>query len=168
MPTKIFPSCFSSIKSPSWYIIFPRYSGFSSNSQFSSTCIRVSEHDPQKGPSCSLSPSHAYRIQPSSIAWSIESISIPHIAHFILLAKLDSVRRTQERGSSVFSQPKVLFHKFMEQLEKIFKKLPKPLEWRSFYSNDFPLLMDFCEEIQEVSIQPQLSQKCSIGIRPGM
>jgi len=50
----------------------------------------------------------------------------------------------------------------MEQLEKLFKNLPKPLEWRSFYSNDLPFLMDFCEEVQEVSIQRQLSGKCSI------
>jgi len=28
--------------------------------------------------------------------------------------------------------------------------------------------MDFCEQVQEVSIQHQLSQKCSIGIRPGL
>ena len=80
-----------------------------------------------------------------------------------LLGKLDSVRRTQERGSSVFSQSKVLFHKFMEQAEQISKNLPKPLECRSFYSNGLPLLMDFCEEVQEVSIQHQLSEKCSIG-----
>ena len=70
-----------------------------------------------------------------------------------LLGKLDSVRRTQERGSSVSRQSKVLSHKFMGQVEKIFKNLPKPLEWRSFYNNDLPLLIDFCEEVQEVSIQ---------------
>ena len=70
-----------------------------------------------------------------------------------LLGKLDSVRRTQERGSSVSRQSKVLSHKFMGQVEKIFKNLPKPLEWRSFYNNDLPLLIDFCEEVQEISIQ---------------
>ncbi len=80
-----------------------------------------------------------------------------------LLGKLDSVRSSQERGSSVFSQSKVLFHKFMEQLEKIFKNLPKYMGWLSFLNNDLPLLIDFCEEVQEVSIQPQLSEKCSIG-----
>ena len=51
----------------------------------------------------------------------------------------------------------------MGSVEKILKNLPKPLEWRSFYNNDLALLMDFCEEVQEVSIQPQLSEKCSIG-----
>ncbi|GAJ05277.1 unnamed protein product, partial [marine sediment metagenome] len=75
-----------------------------------------------------------------------------------LLGKLDSVRSSQERGSSVFSQSKVLFHKFMEQLEKIFKNLPKPLEWRSFYSNDLPLLMDICKEVQDISIQHNLNR----------
>ncbi len=33
-----------------------------------------------------------------------------------LLGKLDSVRSSQERGSSVSSKSKVLFHKFMEQV----------------------------------------------------
>jgi len=51
----------------------------------------------------------------------------------------------------------------MGQVEKIFKNLPNPLEWRSFCNHDLPLLMDFCEEVREVSIQPQLSEKCSIG-----
>lgn len=80
-----------------------------------------------------------------------------------LLGKLDLVRRSQERGSSVSKQSKSLSHKFMGQVEKIFKNLPKPLEWRSFYNNDLPIVIDFCEEVQEVSIQPQLSEKCSIG-----
>jgi len=41
----------------------------------------------------------------------------------------------------------------MGSVEKIFKNLPKPLEWLSFFNNDLPLLVDFCEEVQEVSIQ---------------
>ncbi len=80
-----------------------------------------------------------------------------------LLRKLDSVRRTQERGSSVSRQSKGLSNKFIGQVEKIFKNLPKSMEWLSFLNNDLPLLIDFCEEVQEVSIQPQLSEKCSIG-----
>ncbi len=38
-------------------------------------------------------------------------------------------------------------------MEKIFENLPKPLEWRSFYLNDLPILMDINEEVREVSIQ---------------
>ncbi len=38
-----------------------------------------------------------------------------------LLGKLDSVRSSKERGSSVSSKSKVLFHKFMEQVQKIFE-----------------------------------------------
>ena len=75
-----------------------------------------------------------------------------------LLGSLDSVRSSQERGSEVSTQSKALFHKFMEQVEHIFKNLPKPLEWRSFYNNDLPLLMDFCEEIREISIQHHLNK----------
>ncbi len=69
-----------------------------------------------------------------------------------LLGKLDSVRSSKDRGSSVSSKSKVLFHKFMEQVEKIFNNLPKSLEWRSFYNHDLPLLMDISEEVQKVSI----------------
>ena len=75
-----------------------------------------------------------------------------------LLARLDSVRSSQERGSEVSTQPKALFHKFVEQAEQIFKNLPKPLEWRSFYNHALPLLVDFCEEVQEVSIQHRLNR----------
>ena len=75
-----------------------------------------------------------------------------------LLGSLDSVRSSQERGSEVSTQSKALFHKFMEQVGQIFKNLPKPLEWRSFYNNDLPLLMDFCEEVREVSILHHLNK----------
>ena len=32
------------------------------------------------------------------------------------------------------------------------KKLPKPLEWRSFYNNDLNLLVDICKEVRDVSV----------------
>jgi hypothetical protein len=38
-------------------------------------------------------------------------------------------------------------HKFMGSVEKIFKNLPKPFEWRPFLNNGLPLLMDFCEDV---------------------
>jgi len=72
-----------------------------------------------------------------------------------LLGKLDAVRTSKARNSEISRESKLLFYKFVEQVEKIFKNLPKPLEWRSFYNNDLPLLIDFCEEVQEVSIQPR-------------
>jgi hypothetical protein len=75
-----------------------------------------------------------------------------------LLGKLDSVRSSQDRGSKVSSQSKKLFHKFMEQVGKIFKTLPKPLEWRSFYTNDLPLLLSTCKEVQDASIQHNLNK----------
>jgi hypothetical protein len=80
-----------------------------------------------------------------------------------LLGKLDSVRSSQERGSEVSSPSKALFHRFVEQVDQIFQNLPKSLGWRSFYTHDLTLLVDTCKEVQEVSIQHQLSQKCSIG-----
>jgi len=80
-----------------------------------------------------------------------------------VLGRLDSVISSKNRGSQVSKKAELLLSKFTQQLEQIFKNLPKYLEWRSFYLNDLPILMDFCEQVQEVSIQPQLSEKCSIG-----
>jgi hypothetical protein len=75
-----------------------------------------------------------------------------------LLAKLDSVRSSQERGSEVSNASKPLFHKFVEQVDQIFKNLPKSLEWRSFYNHDLTLLVDICKEVQDISIQHNLNK----------
>ncbi len=88
----------------------------------------------------------------------MESILIPHIAHFTLLVKLDSVRGTKELGHGVGTQARLTSHKFVGSLEKIFKNLPKPMEWRSFYTHVLTLLVDICKEVQEVSTQLSLTQ----------
>jgi len=49
-----------------------------------------------------------------------------------LLGKLDAVRTSKARNSEISREAKLLFYKFVEQVEKIFKNLPKPLEWLSF------------------------------------
>jgi hypothetical protein len=85
-----------------------------------------------------------------------------------LLGKLDSMRRSKERGFNVTYETRHTSNKFIGRVENIFVNLPKSLEWRPFYTHDLTLLVDICKEVQEVSIQHQLSQKCSIGIRPGM
>ncbi len=46
----------------------------------------------------------------------------------------------------------------MGSVQDIFKKLPKPLEWRSFYSNDLPLIVDICKEVKDASIQHNLNK----------
>ncbi len=76
-----------------------------------------------------------------------------------LLGKLNSIMLSKIRGSKVSKEAASLLRKFAQQVEKIFKNLPKPLEWRSFYNHDLPILMDICEEVHKVSIQHQLSQK---------
>jgi hypothetical protein len=49
------------------------------------------------------------------------------------------VEMGKDRGSMVSRELDDLFHKFMEQVESIFKNLPKPLRWRSFLNNDLIL-----------------------------
>ncbi len=80
-----------------------------------------------------------------------------------LLGKLHSITNSKDRGSKVSKENEALLNKFVQQVEQIFKNLPKSLEWRSFYNHDLPILMDISKEVQKISIQPQLSEKCSIG-----
>ena len=75
-----------------------------------------------------------------------------------LLGKIDSVRRSRERGFNPAKEAKQTSHKFVGRVEKIFKNLPKPLEWRSFFNHDLPLLIDFCEEVRDVSIRQRLNR----------
>jgi len=75
-----------------------------------------------------------------------------------LLGKLHSITNSKIRGSKVSKEAASLLRKFAQQVEKIFKNLPKPLEWRSFYRHDLPILMDISEEVQKVSIQKGLNR----------
>ena len=75
-----------------------------------------------------------------------------------LLAKLDSIRVSKDRGSMVSMEVDDLFHKFMEQVESIFKNLPKPLKWRSFLNNDLILLSDIPLKVQEASVKHNLNK----------
>ena len=75
-----------------------------------------------------------------------------------LLARLDSIRRSKNRGSSISEESSDLSHKFMGQVENIFKKLPKSLKWRSFYENDLQILMDTSEEVLTAAIDHNLNR----------
>ncbi|MEE9418793.1 MAG: hypothetical protein V3W43_04910, partial [Desulfatiglandaceae bacterium] len=70
-----------------------------------------------------------------------------------LLGKIDSVRRSRERGFNPAKETKQTSNKFVGRVEEIFNNLPKSLEWRLFYRHDLSILMDFCEEVRVVSIQ---------------
>ena len=76
----------------------------------------------------------------------------------VLLDKLDFIRRSEQRGYEISDHAKMTSHKFVGRVEQIFKNLPKPLEWRSFYTHDLPLVMDFCEEVREISIHHRLNK----------
>ena len=75
-----------------------------------------------------------------------------------LLGKLDSVRRSEKLGYEVASEAKLTSNKFIGSVQEIFKDLPKPMKWLSFYLNDLPLLMDFCEDVQDISIKHNLNK----------
>ena len=75
-----------------------------------------------------------------------------------LLSKLDSIRVSKDRGSMVSKEADALFHKFMEQVETIFKNLPKPLQWRSFLNNDLILLTDIPLNVQKASVKHDLNK----------
>ena len=66
-----------------------------------------------------------------------------------LLGKLHSIANSKDRGSQVSQEGELLLDTFVQQVEKVFKKLPKPLEWRSFYNNDLNLIVDICMEVQD-------------------
>ena len=70
-----------------------------------------------------------------------------------LLGKLDSMRRNQERGYDVSEEIRHTSNKFVGRVEKIFKNMPKPMEWLSFFNHDLPLLLSTCKEVQDASIQ---------------
>ena len=65
----------------------------------------------------------------------------------ILLGKLDCVRRSKELGYEGASEGKLTSNKFIGSVQEIFKNLPQPLKWLSFYLNDLPLLIDFCGSV---------------------
>ena len=75
-----------------------------------------------------------------------------------LLSKLDSIRRSTERGSVVLEGDKSLSNKFIGQVVSIFNNLPKPLKWQSFLINDLILLTDIPSKVQKASIKHGLNK----------
>ncbi len=75
-----------------------------------------------------------------------------------MLVKLDSVRHCKERGFNVSEEIKRTSGKFAGRVGKIFKNLPKPLKWQTFYRHDLSILMDISKEVQKTSIQNGLNR----------
>ena len=59
-----------------------------------------------------------------------------------LLGKLHSITNSKDRGSKVSKENEALLNKFVQQVEQIFKNLPKSLEWRSFFNHDLNLIVE--------------------------
>jgi len=75
-----------------------------------------------------------------------------------LLSKLDSIRRSKERGSVVLEADKGLSNKYVGQVKSIFKNLPKSLKWLSFLLNDLILLIDNPLNVQTASVKHCLNK----------
>jgi len=75
-----------------------------------------------------------------------------------LLGKLNSVFNNQNKQSTISESRLQRVHKFMNPVKKIFKNLPKRLEWKSFYVNDLPNNMEICEGIRQISLENQLNK----------
>jgi len=75
-----------------------------------------------------------------------------------VLRKIDSARRSRERGFSPEKKTEEASNKFIRRVEKIFNNLPNPMDWLSFFKNDLPLLMDFCQEVRDLSDQHHLNK----------
>ncbi|WP_299979696.1 ParB/RepB/Spo0J family partition protein [Desulfobacula sp.] len=75
-----------------------------------------------------------------------------------LLSKLHSIRVSKNRGSHVSKEAEALLHKFVQQVESIFKNLPKPLKWRSFLTHDLILLTDIPSNVQKASVKHDLNK----------
>jgi len=75
-----------------------------------------------------------------------------------LLGKLHSIKSSKSRGSLVSKKSELLLRTFAQQVKEIFKKLPKSLEWHSFYRHDLPILGDICEEVREEAIRRSLNR----------
>jgi len=75
-----------------------------------------------------------------------------------LLSKLHSIRVSKERGSHVSKQAEALLNNFVQQVESIFKNLPKPLKWQSFLMHDLILLTDIPLKVQKASVRLDLNK----------
>ena len=75
-----------------------------------------------------------------------------------MLSKLDSIRVSKDRGSMVSDETSDLFYKYVEQVESIFKNLPKPLKWLSFLLHDLTLLTDIPSKVQKASVKYDLNK----------
>ena len=75
-----------------------------------------------------------------------------------LLGRLDSMRRCKERGYRVKGKTRQTSNTYVGRVDKIFKTLPKPMEWLSFLHHSLPILVDISDEVRKLAIQNGLSR----------
>jgi ParB/RepB/Spo0J family partition protein len=66
-----------------------------------------------------------------------------------VLAKLDADERHK---TDYFA------YKFIGKIDAVFTALPKPIQWRSFFLNDLPLITNIDEEIRTIAIEHKLNK----------
>jgi hypothetical protein len=75
-----------------------------------------------------------------------------------LLSKLHSINVSKDKRSLASKETEVLLNKFVQQVESIFKNLPKPLKWQSFLMHDLILLTDIPSKVQKASVKHCLNK----------
>lgn len=51
-----------------------------------------------------------------------------------------------------------VINKFINNVVRIFDNLPKPVDWRSFYNNDLPLITSLDEDVKQLAIEQKLNK----------
>lgn len=75
-----------------------------------------------------------------------------------LLGRLYAVHVNRERGSKVSDEGEHLVYKFVNRVVGIFDGLPRPVEWRSFYVHDLPLVTSLDKAVMEWAIEKKLNK----------
>jgi hypothetical protein len=66
-----------------------------------------------------------------------------------LLGRLAAKEETERQGKALKPAAISLFNKFIKPIESVFDSLPRPVEWRSFYNNDLPLVTKIDAKVRE-------------------
>ena len=83
-----------------------------------------------------------------------------------LLGRLHSIANSETRGSRVSREGELLLNRLIQQVERAFDRLPKPLEWHSFHNNDLSMLVQapFSSERLNSGVVSAMQKKKILGV----